>query len=212
MTAKSIGKILRHFRERRGWTLRQMSAESGIAFSTLSKIEHDRLSLTFDKVQDVSRRLKVSMSDLLADEAGDARLAGTGRKSVGRARDALEINTKHYDYLYLHTDLRRKNMIPDIIRIRAKTLEEFGELLRHDGEEFSYVIEGQVIVYTEFYEPITLNVGESIYIDSHMGHAYIAGPECEMASMIGVMYSPQENAMESLIELVEGHKRSSAAS
>jgi mannose-6-phosphate isomerase-like protein (cupin superfamily) len=189
-----------------------MSAESGIAFSTLSKIEHDHLSLTFDKLQDVSLKLKVSMSDLLADGAGDARLAGTGRKSVGCVKDALEIKTEHYDYLYLHTDLRRKSMIPDIIRIRAKTLEEFGELLRHDGEEFSYVIEGQVIVYTEFYEPITLNVGESIYIDSHMGHAYIAGPDCEMASMIGVMYSPQENATESIIEVFEEHKRRSRAS
>jgi transcriptional regulator with XRE-family HTH domain len=210
MTNLSLGKILRRYREQMGWTLKQMSAESGIAFSTLAKIEHDRLSLTFDRLQEVSKRLNISMSDLLAFGTEDSHTLAVGRKSVSGIDDALQINTKLYDYLYLHTDLRQKNMIPDIIRIRARSLDEFGPLIRHPGEEFSFVLEGEVIVHTEFYGPITLKKGESIYIDSNMGHAYIAAPTCEAATMIGVMYNPQEDAMESLIELVEEHARTAS--
>jgi quercetin dioxygenase-like cupin family protein len=44
------------------------------------------------------------------------------------------------------------------------------ELLRHQGEEFIYVLQGTVEVLSEFYEPITLRAGESIYIDSSMAH------------------------------------------
>ncbi|MGC1301116.1 MAG: XRE family transcriptional regulator [Caulobacteraceae bacterium] len=203
MAEQTLGGILRRFREERGWTLREMSARSGIAFSTLSKIEHDRLSLAFDKLQEVSRKLNISMSALLAEGQDVSRGNGAGRKSVGGISSALRINTAHYDYFYLHTDLRQKQMVPDAITIRAKSLDEFGELLRHDGEEFSFVLKGQVIVHTAFYEPIILNEGESIYLDSGMGHAYIAGPDCDEATMIGVMYNPHENAMNSLIELVE---------
>src|ERR1700748_3326090 len=133
MIKQSLGKILRQYRERKGWTLKQMSAECGIALSTLSKIEHDRLTLTYDRLEDVSRRLKLSMSSLLADGEYAPNVSAPGRKSVDSMHTALQINTPQYDYFYLHTDLRKKQMVPDLIRIRAKSLEEFGELLRHAG-------------------------------------------------------------------------------
>jgi hypothetical protein len=56
----------------------------------------------------------------------------------------------------------------------ARSREEFGDLVRHSGEEFILVIEGQVEVHTELYAPLVLSKGESAYIDSTMGHAYIA--------------------------------------
>jgi transcriptional regulator with XRE-family HTH domain len=44
----TIGPLLRSLRVRNGWTLKQMSARSGIPLSTLAKVEHDRLTLTYD--------------------------------------------------------------------------------------------------------------------------------------------------------------------
>ena len=44
----TIGGLLRSLRARKGWTLKQMSEHSGIPLSTLSKVEHDRLTLTYD--------------------------------------------------------------------------------------------------------------------------------------------------------------------
>jgi mannose-6-phosphate isomerase-like protein (cupin superfamily) len=64
-------------------------------------------------------------------------------------------------------------MTPMIGQVHARTLEEFGELVRHPGEEFLMVIEGAIVVHTEFYTPVVLQAGESLYIDSNMGHAYL---------------------------------------
>ena len=56
-----------------------------------------------------------------------------------------------------------------ISKIRAKTSEEFGELVHHAGEEFVYVLSGKITVNTEYYDAVTLDVGQSIYIDFKHG-------------------------------------------
>ena len=115
--------------------------------------------------------------------------------------DAVRVNTKNYDYYYLCAELRRKRMIPVYTRIRAKSLEEFGELVRHSGEEYIYVVEGSIIAHTEFYDPVELRVGQSIYIDSTMGHAYIAAKGCKEAVVLAVCSSADDSLLESLYSL-----------
>ena len=99
------------------------------------------------------------------------------------------------------SELRKKRMIPILTKIRAKTVEEFGSLIYHSGEEYTYVLEGRVEVHTEFYEPVTLEVGQSIYLDSKMGHAYLAGEGCEEATVIALCSSASEDLMDSLLTL-----------
>lgn len=197
----TLGAVLRDLRARFGWTLKEMSANSGIPISTLSKVEHDRLTLTYDKLQQLSRRLNIRMSDLFAEPSADVEPRFTGRRSIGRVEDAFRVNTPNYDYFFLSPELRRKRMIPIITRIRARTLEEFGALVRHQGEEVIYVVQGRIVVHTELYDPVELEEGESIYIDSTMGHAYLAGDGCEEAVVLGVCSSADEKLMDSLISL-----------
>ncbi len=197
----TIGRLLRRLRAHRGWTLKQMSAHSGIPLSTLSKVEHDRLTLTYDKLQLLSQRLNMTMSELFAEPDSSPEPAVTARRSIGRVEDAVRVKTPNYDYYYLCPELRRKRMIPVIAHVRAKTLEEFGELVRHSGEEFTYVLKGRVALHTEFYDPIILEVGESVYIDSNMGHAYLAGEGCREAVVLCACSSVEESLMESLLNL-----------
>jgi transcriptional regulator with XRE-family HTH domain len=199
----TLGSLLGAIRSRNGWTLKQMSERTDIPLSTLSKIEHDRLTLTYDKLLQVSQRLNISLSELLSDP--DVRTAGaepavTARRSLGLVADAVHVNTRNYDYYYLCPELRRKRMIPIFTRIRAKSLAEFGELVRHPGEEYVYVLEGSITVHTEFYDPVVLKSGESIYVDSNMGHAYVA-QGCDEAIVLAVCSSSDEGLMESLMSL-----------
>ncbi len=198
----TLGSLLRGVRARSGWTLRQMSDKTGIPVSTLSKVEHDRLSLTYDKLLQVAQGLAIPLSELLADPAMGAAMepAITARRSIGVLANAVRVNTKNYDYYYLCAELRRKRMIPVIGRIRAKSLADFGELIRHSGEEYIYVLEGGIVVHTEFYDPVVLKVGESIYVDSNMGHAYVTDG-CEEASVLAVCSSADDSLMESLMSL-----------
>ncbi len=197
----TIGGLLRSLRARKGWTLKQMSEHSGIPLSTLSKVEHDRLTLTYDKLLQLSQRLQLRMSELFAEQDEAPGPAVTARRSIGRIEDAIRVTTPNYDYYYLCPELRRKRMIPVLTRVRAKSIGEFGELVRHSGEEYIHVLEGRMEVHTEFYDPIVLETGESVYIDSNMGHAYIAAEGCDEVLLLGVCSSSDEQLMESLMTL-----------
>lgn len=178
-----------------------MSDRSGIPISTLSKVEHDRLTLTYDKLLQLSRRLNIRMSELFTDNDSSAEAQVTARRSIGDLDRAVRVKTPNYDYYYLCTELRRKRMIPIITRIRANSVEEFGDLIHHPGEEFVYVVSGRVIVHTQFYDPVRLEEGESIYIDSNMGHAYVTDEGCQEAVVLGICSSAEDGLMDSLMNL-----------
>lgn len=207
----TLGRILKELRGHKNWTLREMSERSGIPVSTLSKVENDRLTLTYDKLLQLSENLQIPISELFAEtEPVDESV--TARRSIGRIGDALRVTTPNYDYYYLCTELRRKRMIPVLTRIRAKSLDEFGDLVSHAGEEYIHVLEGTIVVHTEFYDPVTLKAGESIYIDSNMGHAYVATDDCDEALVLGICSSDDEALMSSLIHMHESVPGHSAAS
>ncbi len=205
--AHTLGTLLRGLRDREGWTLKQMSEKSGIPVSTLSKVEHDRLTLTYDKLQQLSQRLGMRMSELFAEEDSSPPQAVTARRSLGDVDRAVRVQTPNYDYYYLCTELRGKRMIPVITKIRAKSAEQFGDLVSHAGEEYIFVLKGKIVVTTAFYDPVVLEEGQSIYIDSSMGHAYLAAEGCDEAEVLGVMSSEDDELMKALLDIHEDQKQ-----
>src|SRR5258708_27394910 len=92
-------------------------------------------------------------------------------------------------------------MITILTRISAKSAEELGDLVRRSGEEYMYVLKGAIKVLTEFYDPVVLSSGESIYLDSNMGHAYVTAEGCDEAVVLGVCSSTDEGLIHSLMSL-----------
>lgn len=202
----TLGSLISLVRQRNGWTLREMSEKVGIPLSTLAKVEADKLSLTYDKLQQFTSRLGMTLADFLAQ--ADTPAAGapppvfTARRSLTGNGNSVQVSTPNYDYEYLCADLREKRMVPMITRIRAHDIKEFGELIRHQGEEFIFVLEGTIEVHLQFYTPVTLSVGQGIYLDSSMGHAYTA-KDCESALVMGVCSSEDPDLARALISLAE---------
>jgi transcriptional regulator with XRE-family HTH domain len=176
-----------------------MSEKTGIPFSTLSKVEHDRLTLTYDKLLQLGERFNMRMSELFAETDEQADQPFTARRSIGTRENAVAIKTANYDYYYLFPELRKKRMIPILTRILAKSLAEFGPLVRHSGEEWMYVISGAIEVHTEFYEAVRLEAGQSIYLDSSMGHGYLVASGHDEAWIIGGCASAEEDHGEALM-------------
>ncbi|WP_308468043.1 helix-turn-helix domain-containing protein [Rathayibacter soli] len=71
----TIGHRIRHFRGKRGLTLDQLAATSGIAASQLSLIENGRREPRLSALQTIATELGVALNDLLVNEAPDARAA-----------------------------------------------------------------------------------------------------------------------------------------
>jgi transcriptional regulator with XRE-family HTH domain len=182
-----LGECLKALRRRHGWTLQEVNQRTGVAVSTLSKVENDQMSLTYDKLLQISEGLGITLAELLSPSSGAG--AALARRSIGRPGEGLPQVTPNYDYLYLCTELQRKRMVPVLTTIKTRDIADFGPLLRHSGEEFIFVLDGAIEVHTDHYAPVRLETGGSIYIDSTMGHGYVAVGKGD-ATILGVCSSP----------------------
>lgn len=196
-TDARLGPALHALRRRLKLTLAEVSKKTGVSVSTLSKVERNQLSLTYDKLVRLSRGLDVDIT-VFFEHPDDSPAVGQGRRSVNRVTDGQVIDTQNHHYVYLSTDLLRKQFVPIISDIRARSLEEFGQLVGHPGEEFTFVLEGRLAIHTEHYAPVVLAAGESIYFDSGMAHGYVAlgnGP-CRVLSICSAPEAALREAME----------------
>lgn len=171
-----LGKKVRALRQAKAISLDRLSELSGISKASLSKVENGKMSLTFAKLQQLSRGLDVAVAELFHEGEADTEQSAdtSSRRSVARAATPSSFSTHHYTYTYLHTDLLRRTMTPFRMVLRSHSMQEFGELIRHPGEELIIVLDGEVVVHTGHYAPIKLAPGDSLYIDSTMGHAYLS--------------------------------------
>jgi len=176
LTSAQIGERLRLLRKERGWTLQELSRRAGVSLSAVSKIENAQVAPTFDTLVKLARGLGMGFDALLdqmptGEANGPAR--GGGRLSVTRANDAVGFSTSMYEYHVHASGLRRKYMTPLIMAVKARREGEGITWSSHDGEEFIFVIKGRIALHTEFYEPVMLDQGDSVYFDSSMAHLFL---------------------------------------
>jgi transcriptional regulator with XRE-family HTH domain len=166
-----LGVRVRELRKARAWTLEQAARQAGLARSTLSKIENGQMSPTYDALKKLAVGLQISVPQLFTPpQAGQI----NGRLGVTKSGQGAAQATTTYEHELLAETLTKKQMLPYRTRVRARTLDEFDGWVRHDGEEFLYVLTGVVTLYTEFYEPIEMRRGDSAYYDATMGHNVVS--------------------------------------
>lgn len=166
-----LGVRVRGLRNRAGLTIKQVAERAGISPSAISKIENNLLSPTYDNIIRLAQGLGVDISELFSSAR---KQAPHGRRSLTRAGQGDYIRTRAYTLEMLCSDLTAKRMQPMKARLRAHEAREFGTLVAHAGEEVVLVLKGRVTLLTEFYAPVTLEEGDSVYFDSTMGHALLS--------------------------------------
>jgi transcriptional regulator with XRE-family HTH domain len=166
-----LGARVRDLRKARGWTLEQAARQAGLARSTLSKIENGQMSPTWDALRKLADGLRIPVPQLFTPPE---RPQANGRMAVTRAGEGRAHPTATYEHELLAGALTRKAMLPYRARVRARDIAAFDGWVRHDGEEFLYVLTGVVRLYTEFYEPVEMRRGDSAYYDATMGHNVIS--------------------------------------
>jgi len=166
-----LGGRVRELRKARGWTLEQAAKQAGLARSTLSKIENGQMSPTYEALKKLALGLEISVPQLFTPPQRDQI---NGRMAVTRVGEGTQKATVTYEHELLAEALSRKRMLPYRAQIRARSIDEFDGWVRHDGEEFLYVLTGVIRLYTEFYEPIEMRRGDSAYYDATMGHNVVS--------------------------------------
>ncbi len=167
----SLGHRLRELRKDKGMTLTELSERTRTPISTLSRIENDRIALSFKRALELAVALQVPVTAFLGPQGGDA----PGRRAITRLDEGLhQTMTQRLEYETLCDELTDKRNLYWKVTVHCRSLEDYGHYSRHPGEEFILVLSGKFDLHTEHYKPARLSKGDSICFDSSSGHAYVA--------------------------------------
>ncbi len=167
----NLGARVRELRKARNWTLEQAAQQASLARSTLSKIENSQMSPTYEALRKLAVGLEISVPQLFTPPVKNQI---NGRMASTKSGQGAAHPTTTYEHELLAESLSKKKMLPYHARIIARSIDEFNGWVRHDGEEFLYVLTGVIKLFTEFYEPLEMRRGDSAYYDATMGHNVIS--------------------------------------
>jgi transcriptional regulator with XRE-family HTH domain len=166
-----LGARVRELRKAQDWTLEQAANQAGLARSTLSKIENGQMSPTYEALKKLAVGLQISVPQLFTPPSHNQVNGRMVTTLAGKGSDKI---TTTYEHGILAEGLITKKMLPYHTRVRARSMDDFEGWVRHDGEEFLYVLTGKIQLFTEFYEPMEMGRGDSAYYDASMGHNVIS--------------------------------------
>lgn len=173
-----LGAILKRLRQERGTNLSQLAKASGLPQSTLSKVENGQMSLNYDKLILVAEALGVDIARLF--QAGDGSDAPMSRRTIDRRSSEGFGRDDHYRFQHLSTELKNRLMAPLLLEVvgpeRPAGRAEDVPMMNLVGERFAYVLDGPVDFLCAHYETVTLESGDSLYVDAAMPHAFVCAP------------------------------------
>jgi transcriptional regulator with XRE-family HTH domain len=168
---ETIGTRIKALRKDRGLSLAELGRQTGVSEATLSRVENGQTLVSAHHLYQMAQALGTDITAFFEDAS---KSLSTGIRSVNRRGEGVALSTARYEAQVLCTDIAAKRMHPAIDTVTITSLDEAGGFSRHAGEEFLHVLDGRLTLLTEFYEPLHLDVGDSVYFDSQMGHAYLS--------------------------------------
>ena len=160
---------IRHYRNLKSISLRDLSALSGISPSQLSKIESGKAKLTVETALKLAGILHVPAAMFLAEPTPQAK----ARRSITRRNTGTVHENPGMQLEILCSEFKEKQNLFWKVHVTARSFEENGGWRQHPGQEFLYVLSGKLELHSMYYDPIVLLEGDSILFDSDQPHAYV---------------------------------------
>ncbi|SFJ42264.1 helix-turn-helix domain-containing protein [Aerobium aerolatum] len=168
--AIAMGEQLHALRKSRKLTLQDMARQTGVSASAVSKIERGEFSPTLGTMQRIAEGLKIDIVSLLSGTSNEVQ--PYGRRSVNSADSGRQHLTSTCVNRLLSPDLREKRMLPVRTTVTARHVDDYIDWARSDSEIFLFVLSGILVLHSRAYEPLRLKMGESVYYDANIQHAW----------------------------------------
>lgn len=159
MDEKTIASNIKKIRTKKKMTLQDLADRTGLTKGYLSKLERSEKAPPYSTLSKIVGAMGLEITDVLREDPGPLQDPPIVIAKKGEGRIIRE--SSHYvgyDYEVLAAGKPGKNMEPFIIYAPY----EFTSLFQHEGEEFIYVLEGQM----------ELKYGENIYLMEQGDHTY----------------------------------------
>lgn len=188
MNTNIIAKKISTLCSDRNISKQQLAERSGLTIEQLSLIEQSESFPSLAPMVKIARALGVRLGTLLDDMFVNAPVVSrtADHQSFSKISSHFSTGNQHLNFFSLAANKAERNMEPFLIEIHAFNDESVYS--SHEGEEFLYVLDGQVVVKygTEEY---VLMPGDSIYYDSIVEHLVGSANGCS-AHILAVVYTP----------------------
>lgn len=173
----AVGPRLRALRRSRHLTLAQLSSETGVSVSTLSRVESGQRRPTLELLLPLAKAYSVPLDDLVgAPPTGDPRVYA---RPVTRNGHTFIPLTRYLGGLYAY-----KQIIP----ARPSTKDVRPRQQTHEGFEWLYVLSGTLwLALGE--QDVVLSAGEAAEFDTRIPHGF--GNPGEIPTEFLSLFGPQ---------------------
>ncbi|GAB4265173.1 MAG: XRE family transcriptional regulator [Deferrisomatales bacterium] len=167
-----IGEKIRELRQKRRYTLQDLSAKTGLSKPLLSQVENGHVMPPVATLLKIARALEVNISHFFQEEEKEEKISVTRAAERQRFSRRSHQDASEVGYLYESLELHksRKHMQPLLVTFEVMDKKDM-VFYSHEGEECVYLLEGEL----EFRTPDelrTLKPGDCLYFESDVAHAF----------------------------------------
>jgi DNA-binding transcriptional MerR regulator/quercetin dioxygenase-like cupin family protein len=154
----AVGPRLRRLRTKRGSSLAEVAAAAGISVGFLSALERSQMSASVGTLRRLARYYRTNILDFFDTTELNTRLVRPPKRKVLEAGPGVRMELLAWG---------NKVMEPHLFRIKPKSGS--GESYSHEGEEFIFVLRGELKIALDG-EEYHLKRGDSFYFESATPH------------------------------------------
>ncbi len=185
-----VGEKVKKLREEKGMSLGELAEKSGFSSALLSQVENHMISPPLGTLIKLAQAMDVAIGHFFDDnaEAPFVIVRSGERKHISRVASKEGVKFG-YSYESLAQDKKNRFMEPFLVTLEPATKKD-RNAFSHDGEEFIFVLEGEMEVTLEDHTDL-LKPGDSIYFDSKLRHRVECSGEGN-ARILAVIHAPHK--------------------
>ncbi len=173
-----IGKKIRDLRNTLNLSQEELANRCDVTKGYISQLENNLTSPSLATLVDILLALGTTLKEFFNDDSDE--------KIVFNSNDYITKEEDGYSMTWLVNNAQKNEMEPVVVIIqpRHKTVED----VPHEGEEFGYILEGEVVVCYDN-KKIRCKKGETFYFKTSKVH-YLYNPKDKLAKVIWVSSPP----------------------
>ena len=174
----NIGKKIKELRSTLSLTQEELAKRCDLTKGYISQLENDLTSPSITTLVDILSALGTSLKEFFSDDEN--------QKIVYKKDDYITKDVNNFSITWLVNNAQKNEMEPIIVSINPKCKTE--EDLPHEGQEFGYVLEGEIVVCFDNHNH-RVHKGETFYYIADKVH-YLYNPLNKVSKVIWISSPP----------------------
>lgn len=155
-----IGLKIRELRKSGGLTLEELASRSELTKGFLSQVERNLTSPSISTLEDILEALGTSLPEFFSEEEEP--------QIVFTEDDYFEDEKDSYTLSWIVPNAQKNDMEPVLLVLPP--LGESFETSNHQGQEFGYVLAGNVVLKLDGGKKYRVRTGETFYLEGSKSH------------------------------------------